>query len=289
VSYPSGKEDDLNSQPVQTSEATLHDGATIAIEVYGQGPTILLPANPTPIEGAQADEMRKYGGDPALGRNLINGLSDVFRVVVFDYEGHVFQTPKALTLTPSNVIADFLAVADAAGADRFAYYGYSWLAMVGLQFALHTDRVAALMMGGFPPVNGPYTEMLRVTTAAYEGSGGNQAFADDEWSTSALSTGQTQQFVTLYQALQGFDDRAALPQITCPRLCLVGSVDDIEYGKNWGDVTVSLASPMIRRQAELEQLGWEVHILEGLDHMQAMQAAQVLPIIRPWLIAQLSS
>ena len=29
--------------------------------------------------------------------------------------------------------------------------------------------------------------------------------------------------------------------------------------------------------------GWEVRVLEGLDHTQAMQAAQVLPILRPWL------
>jgi hypothetical protein len=31
-----------------------------------------------------------------------------------------------------------------------------------------------------------------------------------------------------------------------------------------------------------------VRVLEGLDHMQAMQASQVLPILRPWLIDQLS-
>jgi len=42
-------------------------------------------------------------------------------------------------LTAENVVADFLGVADAAGADRFAYYGY-------------------------PPIDGPYEEMLRVTT-----------------------------------------------------------------------------------------------------------------------------
>jgi hypothetical protein len=28
-------------------------------------------------------------------------------------------------------------------------------------------------------------------------------------------------------------------------------------------------------------------VLEGLDHTQAMQAAQVVPILRPWLITQL--
>ena len=53
-------------------------------------------------------------------------------MVAFDYEGHVLQVPKPDTLTPANLAADLLAVADAAGADRFAYYGYSWLALAGL-------------------------------------------------------------------------------------------------------------------------------------------------------------
>ena len=63
-------------------EATLHDGSTIEIEVYGNsGPTLLLPVNPQAVTGPQAEEMRKYGADPALGQSLINGLCDVFRAV----------------------------------------------------------------------------------------------------------------------------------------------------------------------------------------------------------------
>jgi pimeloyl-ACP methyl ester carboxylesterase len=271
------------------TETKLHDGSTIEIEIYGEGPTVLLPANPHPIEGQQAEEMRKYGGDPALGQSLIKGLSDVFRVVAFDYEGHVLRTPKALTLTPDNVVSDFLAVADAAKAESFAYYGYSWLAMVGIQLALRTKRLSALMIGGYPPIDGPYKEMLKVTTASYDIARGATTSPNDEWSGEGLGEGQTQQFVTLYQALQDFDDRAAQAQITCPRLCIVGSADDIEYGAGWGDVYVNLATPMINGKAELERLGWDVRILDGLNHMQAMQAAQVIPLVRPWLISKLIS
>ena len=142
-------------------EARLHDASTIAVEVNGRGPTVLLPVNPRPVEGPQAEELRRWGADPALGRSLVDGLSDSFQVVAFDYEGHVLQEPKPGTLTPANVAGDLLAVADAAGADRFAYYGYSWLALAGLQLGIRTDRLAALAMGGYPPLNGPYTEMLR--------------------------------------------------------------------------------------------------------------------------------
>src|SRR6266567_6435020 len=156
-------------------EARLHDGSTIEIEVDGEGPTLLLPVNPQPVEGPQAEQMRQYGTDPALGQSLIKGLRDAFRVVVFDYEGQCLHTPKPDTLTPDNAASDLLSVADAVGADRFAYYGYSWLAMIGLQLAIRTDRLWALIMGGFPPLNGPYEEMFRVTTATYEMASGARA------------------------------------------------------------------------------------------------------------------
>jgi pimeloyl-ACP methyl ester carboxylesterase len=265
---------------------------------------VLLPVNPQPVEGPRAEEMRRWGVDPALGRSLIDGLSDAFRVVAFDHEGHVLQVPKPDTLTPANVVADLLAVADAAGADRFAYYGYSWLALAGLQLAIRTDRLAALAMGGFPPLDGPYTEMLRVTTAthAMASSASTPTTAtpsppaenppgEPDWSQVqvSLTEAQTRQFVTLYQALQDFDDRAAQAHLGCPRLCFVGAADEITYDERWGGMQVSFARPVINRRAELEALGWQVKVLEGLDHTQAMQAVQVVPILRPWLIAKLGS
>jgi pimeloyl-ACP methyl ester carboxylesterase len=285
-------------------EARLHDASTIAVEVRGRGPAVLLPVNPQPVEGPEAEELRRWGADPALGRSLIDGLSDAFRVVAFDYEGQVLQVPKPDSLTPANVARDLLAVADAAGADRFAYYGYSWLALAGLQLAIRTDRVAALVMGGFPPLDGPYGQMLQVTTATHAMAMANSAAArgtattsqpskepsgEPDWSQLevSLTEAQTRQFVTLYQALQDFDDRAAQAQLNCPRLCLVGSADEITYGERWGGMRVSLAGPVISRRAELEALGWQVRVLEGLDHTQAMQAVRVLPILRPWLISRL--
>jgi pimeloyl-ACP methyl ester carboxylesterase len=285
-------------------EARLHDQSTIAVEVHGRGPAVLLPVHPQPVQGPQAEELRRWGTDPALGRSLIDGLSDAFRVVAFDYEGQVLQVHKPDTLTPANLAGDLLAVADAAGAERFAYYGYSWLALAGLQLAIRTDRVAALVMGGFPPLEGPYGEMLQVTTATHamassasapstatSSQPSEEASGAPDWSQVevSLTEAQTRQFVTLYQALQGFDDRAAQAQIGCPRLCFVGAADEIDYGERWDGVQVRLAGPVINRRAELEALGWQVQVLEGLDHIQAMQAAHVLPILRPWLVGRLGT
>jgi len=289
-------------------QVRLHDDSTIAVEVHGEGPTVLLPVNPRPVEGPEAEEMRRWGVDPALGRSLIDGLSDAFRVVAFDHEGHVLQVPKPDTLTPANVVADLLAVADAAGADRFAYYGYSWRAVNGLQLAIRTDRLTALVMGGFPPLDGPYDQMLQVTKATYglavaNASAPTAAEAasppsteptdpdEVDWSTVqvTLTEGQTRQFVTFYEGLQDFDDRAAQAQVSCPRLCFVGSADEITYDERWGGVRLSMADPVISRRAELESLGWQVQILEGLDHTQAMQTPHVLPILRPWLLSALGT
>ncbi|WP_028608558.1 alpha/beta fold hydrolase [Paenibacillus harenae] len=280
-------------------EVCMHDGSTIEVEIEGKGPSLLLPVNPKPAEGPQADEMVKWGVDPALGRNLIDGLRDRYRVIVFDYEGHVMRSAKPDTLTPANIAGDFLSIADAADARRFAYYGYSWLALSGLQLAIRTDRLSALMIGGYPPIDGPYKEMLKVTAATYEMSSSSHTHstaasspkASDEWDWSTvevtMSVAQTKQFMTLYQALQGFDDRAVQSRISCPRICFAGSDDKIEYEQRWGGVTVDIAGPFLRQRKEMEALGWDVAVLEGLDHTQAMQAANVLPIIRPWLDSNL--
>ena len=296
--------------PEATLQARLHDDSTIAVEIQGHGPTVLLPVNPQPVEGPPAEEMRRWGADPALGRTLIDGLSDAFQVVAFDYEGHLLQVPKPDTLTPANVVGDLLAVADAAGVDRFGFYGYSWLAVAGLQLAIRSDRVAALAMGGFPPLDGPYGQLLQVTTATHEMAMANATAAPSAATTSpsseeqapsgepagepdwsqvevTLTEAQTRQFVTLYQALQEFDDRAAQARLSCPRLCLVGSADEITYDERWGGLQVSFAGPVVRHRAELEALGWQVRVLEGLDHTQAQHAAQVLPILRPWLLTRL--
>ena len=151
----------------ESGEAVLHDGSRIAVTVQGEGPALLLPVRLEPYGTVEAETMRKWGGDPDVGPALVRGLSGSNRVIAADYEGHRMAHPAADTLTPDNLAADLLAIADAAGADAFGYYGYSWLALSGLQLALRTDRLRALAMGGFPPLDGPYRSMLAVTRAAH--------------------------------------------------------------------------------------------------------------------------
>ncbi|HEY7132688.1 MAG TPA: hypothetical protein VH440_10575, partial [Candidatus Limnocylindrales bacterium] len=214
--------------------------------------------------------------------------------------------------TPDNVVADFEAIAAAAGADRFAYYGYSWLGLAGIQLAIRSPRLTAVAVGGYPALGGPYREMLEVTRAGHRlavdaatkppsdepspsapdpNADWNGNPDDYDWSNVqiALSPDQTRQFVTLYEALQSFDDRAAQGRITCPRLNFVGSRDNIDYGAGWGDVRVGIAEAVIANRAELERFGWFVDVLDGLDHTGAMQPPAVLSVLRPWLTEVLAA
>src|SRR5689334_15914056 len=105
---------------------------------------------------------------PTLGHTLAAALAAAgFRVIAADYETHLTGHPAPHTLTAGTLAADLLSVADAAGASRFAYYGYSWLALAGLQLAVRTDRLTGLAMGGYPPLGGPYDGMLAVTRVAH--------------------------------------------------------------------------------------------------------------------------
>jgi len=277
----------------ETAEAVLHDGSIIPVTIHGEGPALLLPARLEPLEPVAAETMRKWGGDPDLGPALVRGLSGTNRVIVADYEGHRMAQPAAETLTPDNLAADLLAIADAASTEVFGYYGYSWLALSGLQLALRTDRLRALAMGGFPPLDGPYQSMLAVTRAAHTMSTQEADPAwvpvDDaepgDWDSAAVQTteAQTRQFVTLYEALQDFDDSAAAVPDDLRRLAFAGAEDKIDYSPQWGGVTVRIGEPLARRRDELTAAGWDVQVLPGLDHLGAMHSSTVLPILSGWL------
>ncbi|RIJ76753.1 alpha/beta hydrolase [Nakamurella silvestris] len=271
--------------------AHLHDGSTIKVSSTGDGPALLLPVRSTPQEDGTAETMRLWGADPDLGPNLIAGLSSSHRVISADYEAHRMAHPAPDTLTPETVSADLLAIADAAGAGTFGYYGYSWLAMSGLQLALRTDRLWALVMGGYPPVDGPYAAMLAVTRAAHRASLRPAANPETpaepgDWSSTQISTSadQTQQFLTLYEYLAAFDN-TDVPSLSVPRFCFAGSADRIEYGPDWGDTVVEIAEPLRCRSEDLSGAGWQIELIEGLDHLSAMHSSVVLPLLTERLAA----
>ncbi|MFI7547175.1 alpha/beta hydrolase [Actinoplanes sp. NPDC049599] len=274
--------------------AQLHDNSPLEVSVLGDGPAVLLPISIAPIEGAAAEELRAWGADPDVGHSLATGLADAgYRVIAAGYEAHLAAHPKPRTLTAAAVAADLLAIADAAGAERFAYYGYSWLALAGLQLATRTDRLAALAMGGFPPLDAPYGPMLAVTHAAHRialanrdqpaATGATVQPGDWDSADGGQTPDQAQQYVTLYESLQDFDERAALDRLTLPRLVFAGAEDNIRYGPRWGDTYVAIADAVRANRDQLTKQGWTVELLAGADHLGAMHADRALALLLPWL------
>jgi pimeloyl-ACP methyl ester carboxylesterase len=263
--------------------ARLHDGSIIEVTARGDGPAVLLPVRTAPIEGAAADRMRAWGVEPNAGADLAAALPD-HRVVSADYEGHRAAHPAPQTLTADALSSDLLAIADAAGVARFAYYGYSWLALAGLQLAIRTDRLTGLAMGGFPPLGGPYAAMLAVTRAAHRQSLHNVGKsptdpAPGDWDSAEVTAPpeQTGQYLTLYESLQDFDETEV--RLNIPRFAFAGADDVIQYGAKWDHARVDIGPALASHREELERQGWTVEVLENKDHLTAMHA----DVVRQWL------
>ena len=281
----------------------LADGTVIKTGLTGPSgaPVLMLPVAKESVYGQEADHLRQWGVDPELGEHFVDGLRDKFQVLYFDYEGHRMRQPNPLDLTASTIAQDLLTIADAMNVSKFSYYGYSWLALAGLQLAIRTDRLESLVMGGYPPLDGPYAEMLTVTNHTYQMALSQPDPADPpeseqesaapeatDWDNIQIKMvpEQTWQFVTLYESLADFKDRDIQHLLGMPRLAFAGEQDKIVYGDNFGGVTVDIAGKLVEHLPLLEQLGWDVAILKGsgMDHTKAMQPETVLPVLKPWLI-----
>jgi hypothetical protein len=67
-----------------------------------------------------------------------------------------------------------------------------------------------------------------------------------------------------------------------PRLAFAGIDDEIVYGPRWDDAVVSIGPALAANRDRLIELGWTVELVPG-DHLSAMHAARVLPILTGWL------
>ncbi|WP_375102945.1 alpha/beta fold hydrolase [Paenibacillus sp. RS8] len=279
----------------------LSNQSTIEVGLTGVSdrPTIMLPIAKKSVYNQEAENLKLWGVDPELGKHFVEGLADTFQVLYFDYEGYLFQHPVD-NLTAEHIVKDFLLIADEMNIKNFSYYGYSWLALIGLQLAVRTNRLEGLVMGGFPPYNGPYQEMMIVTHKTHTQALNNQNEAAEissfetenpdeiDWDNIKVSmdTRVTAQFVALYESLTAFDDRSIHHLLSLPKLAFAGENDTIVYGENFGNVTVDIAGILKKNTTKLCDLGWDVEILTGtqMDHTKAMQPAVVLPLIKPWFI-----
>ena len=261
----------------EAGQAVAHDGSPIYFEVHGSGEKFLFlgpgTAAARALPALPGQEMMPEVFREALGQAkqaYIDALGSKYRLIFIEYPG---IEPKLYTLTPAAVARDYLAIADAAGAREFAYAGFSWGCVTGLQLALRTDRLTALVCGGFPVMDGVYEDMLETSRTMTEGTGTLYGLVFD-------SPENGRQFRTYYEGLQSFDDRAIQGALDIPRLNWIGDQDVPTLN---GKPLTHMGEVIIRNRAELEAAGWDVRILPGRNHLDAAAPDVHIPVIDEWL------
>ena len=233
--------------------------SSVRYEVYGRGPALFL-GSPISASNSAPD------GDPiaAVRQGYLDRLTDRYRVIVMDYPPTGPDAVAAVaSFDPDRVCADVLSVADAAGADRFAWYGYSWGGVVGLQLAARTNRLSALICGGWPPIGASYPDMAAVT----------------QWLAERTRRAEAELMVTFYRALEQWRDEEAVSKFTCPRMAFAGSGDTITTAGR----TVRIGPLVVERKADLERMGWTVRVVDDVDHNLFTRPEVVVPLMRTFL------
>ena len=261
----------------EAGQAVAHDGSSIYFEVHGSGDRFLflgpgtaapraIPAAPgqPPLIAEVAETLARYK------QAYIDALGSKFRLIFIEYPGN---EPKLYTLTPAAVARDYLAIADAAGAKEFAYAGFSWGCVAGLQLALRTDRMTALACGGFPVMDGIYEDMLTTTRAMASGPA-------SLYGLEANSPENGRQFLTYYEGLQSFDDRLIQDALDIPRLNWIGDQDLPTLN---GEPLTHMGQLIVRSRAELEAAGWDVKIIPGKNHLDGGAPDVQAAVIEEWL------
>src|SRR5580704_883093 len=218
-----------------------------------------------------AQDVRPFtarGSGPALivfdrqPRGYYDQLTDRYRVVVITDPATDNSPAGIASLTADRACADILAVADAAGVDRFAWYGFSFGSVVGLQLASRTSRLSTLVCGGWPPLGGQYAETLAYAEA--------QA-AEGQANTSTL---------TFYRSILGWSEREAVSKLTCPRMAFAGNKDEFIAGCCQ---KIRIGPLIAEHRAELERMGWIVELIDGFGHELGGRPDVIMPILRRFL------
>lgn len=216
--------------------------------------------------------------DPTGTQQWIDGLSDDFFLVVADYPRGFGKTgnPLGMDFTPDVAAEEYARIADAAGIGQFGWVGYSYGGAMGVQVACRSGRVSALAVGGFPPLDAPFRDMVEVTTRLAETTPASAGLAPELLWTS----------VGFYTPLLDWPEREEVAKLAMPRMAFMGSAD---VGVPTHGVNSPLAANLRAVAPELTAMGWQVEWLEGQDHMTAIEAAVSLPVVRDFFRRSLLS
>jgi len=241
-------------------------------ELHGQGEPLIVGF---PVQASQADIFGEFG--EKVISDLLSNLSDRYRILLMDYPSigkSVDMDPVDFTM--DRACADILSVADHAGFERFAWWGYTVGGAIGLQLAMRTDRLTALVMGACPPIDAPYE------TLASEARKQMQNPPEDV-RVILRSPEQYAQWVYLYESVAPVV-KTDLLQVKCPALAFAGENGDVGAG----EMIVRNASILVERRNDLESLGWKVILLPGEGHEVGLKMDVLAPVIGDFLDGALS-
>lgn len=240
---------------------TVADGTEIWFATHGDplSPAILLgPHFYASLGRTDADDTQQW----------IDGLKEDFFLIVADYPRGFGRTknPLGMEFTPDVAAEEYGRIADAAGVERFGWVGYSYGGAIGVQLACRSNRVSALAVGGFPPLNAPFQQMVEITTRAATSPAAADLDPKLLWSA-----------VGFYAPLPQWPEREELAKLAMPRMAFIGTED---VGVPLHGVDLPLAATLRDTEPALKALGWQVAWVEGRDHLSAIQAEASLPLVR---------
>ena len=258
-----------NGEPLTATKegfAETADGVRIHYRVLGpsDAPTLWVGYPWTDGWDRIMQELGSTNSSTDVSRQLLESLTEKYQVLHVDYPRGTGQSTGPLPgdIDPETVAEDYVAVADAAGIDRFVAMGYSWGAGFGIHVASRTKRCAGLAIGGWPVLGAPYAQIL-------EGSGASSSALPADTAAGKVLRSNTQFYADIVadmgsgdwteeDAVESMRDRAGLLYL------YVGSED---VGVPSMNLTLPIADPIIENKARLEAAGWQVDVIDGYDHM----------------------
>lgn len=240
----------------------------IYFELHGEGEPLLLGF---PVMASHGEIFGPGAGQ--IRDRYLALLTDRYQVMLVDYPsiGCSRDVPPS-ELTADRACSDLLAVSKAAGFDRFSYWAYSWGAATGLQLAYRSDRLTALVVGGWPPLGAAYREALAASL--------EQIDDPPPYALAVLrSPAQYAQWSTFFASVQDWPEHQAARQLSCPRLAFVGAEGDTDAGSQ----DIPNATILRQRAPELEAMGWVVRLIPDMGHDVCMKPDILVPVIREFL------